>query len=406
MQILERISALPLNRKHIYLAGLVLLAVLLTAIYSIKTFSVKNSALPEAREITVQRGNLRIAVEADGKADFSSVSLRSQISGAIQEINVKPGDPVKKGDVIARLDAEKYQLEVDMAAANYQAAQARLARAKENYNQKLLAESQKLDVLSREYKPMQEAPDIYSPQEIALKKTAYEYAVESYEEARAGTADIRLEEAGVAQAMANLNKARSAAEDTVIKAPFNGKIISLPVEAGESVSGSTANSSTEIAVLSRDDGVYVTASVLELDMSNITPGLAAEVKFEALRDSTYKGTVTSIEALPVNDPGGIVSYLVSVRLTEPDPRILSGMTALVAFIIEEKRYVLVIPNQAVKRVDGAQVVEIKGEDGKTAYKKIRTGFTDGHNVEVTEGLQAGDKILIPGGGDAQGKESL
>lgn len=404
MSFFKKTAAKLAKGELIFLAVLVSLGIGL-AIYSSKADVAQSAAPPQANEITVQKGDLRIAVVADGKADLSTVSLRSEISGTVREIAFKVGDEVKKGDVIARLDAEKYQLEVDMAEASYQAALARLAKAREDYNQKLSTESQKLDQLSLEYTPMQKVPDIFAPQEVALKKTAYEYAVKTYEEAKAGTAGIRTEEANVSQALASLNKARRNLMDTNIIAPFNGKIISLPVEVGETVSSSTANNVTEIAVLSGDEGVDVTASVLELDMVNVSPGQEVEVKFEAMPGKTFNGRVTGIEALPMVDPGGVVTYQATAKLSDPDTHILSGMTAVVSFIIEEKRDVLIIPNQAVKRVDGAQVVEMTGQDGKMAYQRISTGFTDGHNVEVTGGLKAGDKIIIRTE-PAEGKETL
>lgn len=143
-----------------------------------------------------------------------------------------------------------------------------------------------------------------------------------------------------------------------------------------------------------DDGVYVAANVLELDMANISTGQEVEVKFEARPGKTYTGRVTEIENLPVNDPGGIVAYKVTARLSDPDDSIRSGMTAIVSFIIEQKKDVLIIPNQAVKRVEGAQVVDKVNPDGSIANWKIKTGFTDGRNVEVLEGLNPGDKIII------------
>lgn len=384
------------KRKYLYLAVLGLLGVVLLILLNSKEVTGKNDALaPGTKEFTVKTGDLRIAVEADGKADFSTLSLKPEINGIIKEISVKAGNPVKKGDVIVRLDSEKYEIEVKAAEASYKSAQAKLEKAKSEYNQKLLSEGQKLEVLRKEYWPMQQAPDIFASQTIEFKKLELEYAEKSYEDVKAGISDIQMEEANVEQTLANLERARRNLKDTVLLSPANGKVMSLLKKEGESVSGSNStSSSTDIAILAIDDGVYVKANVLELDMAGISHGQEVEVKFESLPDKTYPGKVTEIENLPVNDPGGIVAYEVTARLSSPDERIRSGMTAVVSFIVEQKKAVVIIPNQAVKRMEGSQVVDKVNPDGSTISQKIKTGFTDGRNVEVLEGLKPGDKIVI------------
>lgn len=398
---LGKLSTVPGRKKYFYLILFFLLGATLLVLFNSKGVVARNdTAAVGTKEFTVKKGDLKIAVEVDGKAEFSLFSLKTEIPGTIKEIAVKAGDTVKKGDVIARLDAEKYQIELNIASANHNAALARLEKAKEDYNQKLLSEGQKLDVLRKEYRPMQEAPELFSKQEITLKKTALEYAEKSYEEVKAGVSAIRLEEANVNQSLGNLDKARRNLKDTTLTSPVNGRVLAVLKKEGETVSassdkeGDTASSSAEIAVLSADDGVYVTANVLELDMASISTGQGVEVKFEARPDKTYTGRVTEIENLPVNDPSGVVAYKVTTKLSDPDDSIRSGMTAVLSFIIEQKKDVVIIPNQAVKRVEGTQVVDKVNPDGSVASRKIKTGFTDGRNVEVLEGLEPGDKIII------------
>lgn len=392
---IDSLPVAPDKRKYLYLILLCLLVGIMLVLFNNRGVAAKNDPVEAVKEFTVKKGDLRIAVEADGKAGFSTLSLKPEINGIIKEIPVKAGDPVKKGDVIVRLDPEKYEIEVKAAEASYKSAQAKLEKAKSEYNQKLLSEGQKLEVLRKEYWPMQQAPDIFASQTIEFKKLALEYAEKSYEEVKAGISDIQMEEANVEQTLANLERARRNLKDTVLLSPANGKVMSLLKKEGESVSSSNSNSnSTEIAILALDDGVYVTANVLELDMAGISHGQEVEVKFESLTDKTYPGKVTEIENLPVNDPGGIVAYEVTARLSSSDERIRSGMTSVVSFIVEQKKTVVIIPNQAVKRLEGSQVVDKVNPDGSTVSQKIKTGFTDGRDVEVLEGLKPGDKIII------------
>lgn len=348
----------------------------------------------QIKEVTVKKGDLKIDQVADGKAEMSTVELNFQENGIIKEIPVTIGQQVEKGDLIARLDSTKYQLEVDAARANLEAAQAKLAAAKEQYDTKLLEAREKLDNLEAEYRPMKEAPEIFTRQEVILKKLAVENAQKAYQAAQEHSADIEAARAAVKQARADLEKAQSNLEDTVLKSPVNGVVLDITGNVGETVSNSGDNGSKTFAVIAKDSGVTVTAQVLELDVARVTPGQAAEIEFEALPGEIFTGKVAGIKSLPSEDESGIITYEVDIRLDSPDERIKHGMTCTVSLITEQKKDVLYIPVKAVKRVDGSAVVEKVNKSGEPVTQKVKTGFTDGQNVEILEGLQPGDKVII------------
>jgi hypothetical protein len=93
------------------------------------------------------------------------------------------------------------------------------------------------------------------------------------------------------------------------------------------------------------------------------------------------------------DNNGIVTYEVRIRVTEPLPNVLNGLSAQVEYVIRERTDVLVIPNSAVKIVDGKQTVEIKTETGSERVA-ITAGFTDGIATEILSGLEVGQTLLI------------
>jgi multidrug resistance efflux pump len=103
---------------------------------------------------------------------LSTAELYFPINGTIKEVNVTVGIKLKAGDIIARLDAEKYELDLQSARANYQAAHAKLANAIESYNDKLIAAKEKMDQAIINYKPMSQIPDVFSRQELASIKSA------------------------------------------------------------------------------------------------------------------------------------------------------------------------------------------------------------------------------------------
>jgi len=348
----------------------------------------------QVKEVTVTKGDLKIDQVADGKAELSTVELNFQVNGIIKEIPVITGQQVEKGEVIARLDAAKYRLEVDAARAGLEAARAKLATAREQHDTKLLDARGKLDNLEAEYRPMQEAPEVFTRQEVILKKLALENAQKAYRTAHDQTADIEAARAAVKQAQANLDKAQSNLEDTILKSPVKGIVLDVAGDVGEAVSNSGDNESKAFAVIAKDGGVTVTAQVLELDIARLTPGQAAEVEFEALPDEIFTGKVTGIQSLPNGDENDIVTYDVDIYLDAPDERIKHGMTCIVSLITEQKNDVLYIPVKAVKRVDGSAVVQKVSKTGEPVNQKVKTGFTDGQNVEILEGLQPGDTVII------------
>ncbi len=393
MNIPEKLTGLKNKKTFLIIVTALCLSIAL-GLYSFAAGSGEQAVVEEIKEVTVKKGDLKINLVADGQAELATVGLSFQINGVIKEIPVHPGVQVKAGDIIARLDAEKYQLELEAARAGYEVAQARLAKAKDDYDNKLIAAKEKMDNAMLVYQPMSEVPDIFPAQDVALKKLAADSARDAYEATKQATSDIQVEEAAVSQALVNLKKAEKNLDDTVLKSPVNGTVLYIAGKVGETAAGGGDNTDKQFAVVSTSDAVAVIFQVLELDIAEVAPGQAAEVEFEALPGETFSGQVGGIEALPVSDPSGIVAYEVSVLLDQPEARIKNGMTGAVSLIIEQKKDVLNIPNVAVHRFDGATVVEMYNEAGEIVTRKVKTGFTDGSNVEVIDGLQQGDKLII------------
>ena len=340
------------------------------------------------QEIIVKKGDLKIDMVADSRAEFAVMSLYFKTSGLIKDIYLSAGDIVEKGDIIARLDAEKYELDLESARANYQMAQAKLTKSKEQYESKLLTEKERLDNAIIQYQPMEKVPEAFTAQEILIKKLAVDNALSSYEAAKKTTSDIKIEEASVAQVRAALKKAESALNDTIVRAPVDGRILSIAYKVGDNISGTN-----QFATITASSEVYVIAEVLEFDIADVYLGQEALMEFDAISNNSYKGKVTGINAFP-DTSSSIVTYKVEVLLEDGDERIKSGMSGIISFIIEQEEDVLIIPNQAVKRIGTEQVVEKIDSSGQIVTQIIKTGFTDGSYAEVREGLSEGDKIII------------
>lgn len=359
------------------------------------------AGLEQVTEVQVKKDTLKISMEADGKSEVSNIKLRFGINGVLEILPVKPGDTVKKGDTIARLDTRNLEYEVASARANYQAALAKLENTESQLRSQVLAELNKLNNArsqwekdKKEYTSMLGIAEVFSRQEIELKKLALdnsqknnETAKESYNNAKNNSTG--LETASVSQARAALDKALKNLQDAELKAPCDGVILTLNYKIGETVS-----TNNDFAVITDGQGIKVNAAVLEMDIKDVYLGQRAEVELESIPSQIFTGKVTYIDTLPVNDPNGVVAYNVEISLDEPEASIKSGSSCLVTFVIKQKKDVLIIPNDAIKMINGKQTVEIKDKEGSLAQRQVKAGFTDGTNVEVIKGLQLNETVVV------------
>lgn len=387
-----------LTRKTI--AAIVGLLAVVGAIYAFVPFS-KPASMEQISEAVVKKGTIQISMEADGKSEVSNVRLRFSINGVLDSLPLKPGDSVKKGDIIARLDTKSLEYEAASARANYQAALARLDNTESQIHTQILAELNKLNNArtqrekdQQEYKTMLQASEAFSRQEIDLKRLALENSEKNYETSKASynnvkTYSAKLEAASVSQAKAALDKANKNLEDATLRAPADGIVLALNYKVGETVSANN-----DFAVLTDGQGIKVNASVLEMDIKDVFPGQTAEVEFESVPSQIFTGKVTFIDTLPLNDPNGVVAYNVEIKLDKADELIKSGSTGMVTFVIKQKKDVLMIPNDAVKLVNGKQTIEVKDREGILSSRQVKTGFTDGTNAEVLKGLQINETVII------------
>ena len=365
-----------------------------------------SSEVDSFKEVNVRLGDIKISFDADGKAYLPVIKLDFPISGQLKDVMFEIGDNIKKGDIIAKLEDKDYINKLESAQINYQQAVVKLEKTKQQYELALISEKSKLDnlkyqhdSLSLQYLPMEQIPDAYPRQELESKRAAYENskaaytsALQAYNLLVEGSKDIELDEISIKQAEAAVKTAEDNLTDTILKSPVDGNILSIAYNPGEMVSSS--GDSTYLAVVSDVEGLEVTALVSELDVAKTEKDQKVEMEFEASQGQTFTGKVLSIDPLPVTDSSGIVSYTVNIGIDNASDKILDGMTCIVSFILKEKKNVIVIPNTAVKVIERKQIVEVKEKSGEIVAKVIKTGLTDGSDVEVIGGLEVGEVVIV------------
>ena len=190
-------------------------------------------------------------------------------------------------------------------------------------------------------------------------------------------------------AASKLNEFDSYLADRTIRAENNGVITECPLEAGDVV-----NTGSSLAVLNDYDEVTVSVSVEEAELANIKEGDAVNVYIASYPDEDFTGTVDSIGESAYNSSTGTAYVEITVKLGGETSKLYEGMTAQVTFITKETETVVYVSNRAVSRENGKSYVKKKEADGSITRQEIITGFSDGVNVEIKEGLSEGDTVLI------------
>ncbi|WP_105619516.1 efflux RND transporter periplasmic adaptor subunit [Vallitalea okinawensis] len=236
-------------------------------------------------------------------------------------------------------------------------------------------------------------------------ETTYESLKKSYDQLLSGESpDLKMKEIDLINAEIALNEAQEDVAHTELTSPVDGKVLYISKDLGEEIiiSGfktDEAEAGTDhFIVLQNAENPTINTVISEIDLVNIYLDQVVDVTFESIEDVIFKAKVQSMSSLPNIDNNGIVSFDVTVELTDSEAMdsyselIKNGMSCSLDFILKSVEQVIQIPVDAVYVEDGIQYVDVKGESG-TEKKQIKTGLTDGKYVEVTEGLDVKEVVL-------------
>ena len=216
----------------------------------------------------------------------------------------------------------------------------------------------------------QNARGIY---DVAIEQSEFETetAMEDYEEA-----------------VGKLEEFDSVIIEQVISADNAGVITEVCVAAGDSLT-----QDMDLISLNNYDEVTITVSVEEEDLEAAALGNTVNVTLAAFEDEVFKGTVTEIGDAEINSNTNRTMYSVTVTVPNTGNVLYQDMTAEVTFVTDEVSEVLYIPVRAVIEKDGVNYVKVREKDGTIIRKRVTTGFSDGINIEIKEGLSEGETVL-------------
>src|SRR5688572_4927053 len=368
---------------------------------------------PKYRMGRVERGPLTAAISATGNLNaVTTVQVGSQVSGQIKELLVDFNSAVKKGQVIARIDPQIFEAQVNQVTAEVETARAAVlnqtatvekARADVENARAALAQAKaqtaKADVARADAKRAFDRSaelfrrDLVAQADRDTAQANYESAVAQSESARASEqalmagiksaeAQLRVQEAALQSARAQVDQKRASLVQaqtnlnyTTIRAPVNGVVVSRAVDVGQTVAASL--SAPTLFTIAEDLGkMQVEVSVDEADIGRIKLEDRASFTVDSFPGMTFGGTVTQIRkaATVVQN---VVTYTVVVAVDNPGGRLLPGMTANAKMIVAEKPNVLKIPNAALRfrpaGTDGGPAAGSGGASGGPAGRQSGEG---------------------------------
>ncbi len=295
--------------------------------------------------------------------------VSAKIQGRLSELRVEEGSKVRQGEVIARLESIDYEAQVKRAEAAVQRAEADLA---ENRRQLRLA------------------ADLANERIVAV------------DQKDAAESRVRIAEAALSQARAEVSFAEAQLQNTYIRAPFTGVVVKKMAEVGESVAPippgvNISTSSGAVVALADLATLEVEADVAEANVAKVRSGQPAEVTVEAIPDRRYKAVLRQV--IPTADRTK-ATVQVKVTLVEKDEDLKPEMSAKVTFLEPEKEKpkteaaapVVLVPQDAVVTRDGKTQVFLVRE-GKAQARTVSTGTERQGQVVIREGLSGGE-ILI------------
>ena len=388
------------------------IAVVVLLVVGLITMGVAKSKQRNITEVTlgkVGREDLVSKVSANGKIEAKrKVDLSANIMGQIVNLAVREGDHVKKGDFLLQIDRAQHTASAagaeaslnalfhdrDAARASAEEAQLAFNRAKKSFDEKLI--------------PMAD----------------FERARAQVDSARA---QVEAIEQRIGAARANLAGAQDTLSKTTLRAPIDGIVTRLPVEAGEvAVIGTMNNAGTVLMTISDMSVVEATMDVDETDIPNVKVGQSADVTIDAYPNKTFKATVTEVGSSPrsASSIGSTsteaVNFEVKLQLQDPPPDVRPGFSTSADIITGSRTQAVAIPLQALvvrdKQAPGAKKDDGGKDESKSEAKSekkqeeegvyqldraamtvkfvpVKTGIAGETSIEIVNGVNAGSEIV-------------
>jgi HlyD family secretion protein len=387
--------------------------------YGVKMFFFSEKASAAAGPLVstkVVQTTISTTISATGTLEpVDQVEVGTQVSGDIAKINVDFNSKVKKGQIIAELDKSKLKATLTQAEIAFRSAETDYKYKESTYNRvKKLSES-------------------HSASAVELETAEY---------------NMNSAKLAVERSQNEVNQARLNLSYATIKSPIDGVVLKRAVEVGQTVAASM--STPTLFVIAKDlSQMKVMAAVDEADIGQVKQGQRVTFTVDAFQNETFNGSVQEVRLNPTTT-SNVVTYTVVITAENPEQKLLPGMTATCTIVTQEITDAIAIPVKALKftPADGTPMAEppkgmrpphgesgdstsgdfppppgmgsgVPGKfgppttfkkradgkkpsgnlvwvsiDGKAAPRPVKTGISDGVNIQILKGLSVGDSVVV------------
>jgi RND family efflux transporter MFP subunit len=355
----------------------------------------------EVRLATAEEGRLARTIDVSGTlAADERAELGFKVAGRIQQMLVDIGTPVRRGQVIARLVPTDYELRITQARTALEQARARLGLPPQGPDSivppeetavvRQAAATLKSAQLTRDRMAKLFQEQLIPKADFDAAEAAYGVADGRYQEA---VEEARTRQAVLSQRRSELAIAEQQLADSILRAPFDGSISERLASVGDyAAAGST------VAVVVRMHPLRLRLAVPEREAAGVKPGL--DVQLHAEGDPTpHHGRVARISPAISEDNR---TLMVEAEVPNQGGQLRPGAFVQASIVVQAADPAVLVPSSSLVTFAGIEKV-ITVEDGKAVEKRVRTGRRSGDQVEIVDGVKAGEPVVLQPGNIVTGE---
>jgi len=320
--------------------------------------------------VNVTKGDIEKKAVATGKVEArNEIQIKPQIAGIIVELFKEAGQPVKKDEIIARVKVIPDMVSLNSAQSRVNISSINLKQAQTDYNRQN-------DLYAK---------NVISKEDFEKSLVALKSSKEEYESAKD---NLDLTKDGI-------TKKSGAQSNTLIRSTIDGMILDIPVKVGNSVIQTNSfNEGTTIATIANMNDMLFIGKVDETEVGKIHKGMPLILSIGALNDQKFNANLEYISPKGTEESGAILFQIKAAAKIPNNVFVRSGYSANAEIVLSSAKKVITIPESVIEfNKDTASVQILTKKDPQTFKRQIiKTGLSDGINIEVKSGLKLTDKL--------------
>ena len=358
----------------------IIIIIILLAILAAGTTAYRNKkeqvGAAKFRTKPVETGQLSITVTATGTLKpTNQVEVGSELSGNVKTVEVQYNDHVKEGQVLATLDASRYEAQVMQSKASLESAQADILNAEATEKEA----RDKLDRLKQVW-------------ELSGNKVPSQTELEAAEAAlQRAQASLATAKARVSQAQATLEENQTNISKLVIRSPINGIVLNRKIEPGQTVAGSSFQISAIFTLAEDLSKMELHVDVDEADVGQVREGQEATFTVDAYPDRSFDARIRQVR-YEAKTTSGVVTYETVLDVDNPELLLRPGMTATALIVVDKLEDVMLIDNAALRFMPSEEELALYSGP-KEEEEASETIVPDINNTKTVWTLR--DNVLIP-----------